>query len=295
MPRAGWVKPETDQRLSDHISIGVLTRVFPPDLVDRVVKEPDAPSSVNVSCPPASSSTTCWGSRSSVRAPTKRSCACWSRGCRGKGAGPRRGMCRPKRRCSRQGRGSVLSPLRPSIASARCRWPPSGPRDAFYKSWRLMSIDGTCLDVTDTAANEAAFGRPGSKRENSFGCLPPDPAGRPGRMRHPRHHRRRHRQVHRGRSAPGPRPARLLRPLHAGIWPTGTSSASICGKSAQETGADLLWRMKSNHVLPVERRFGDGSFLSSIYPSQKDRRHHTNGCGGARDRVPPRPGTGVRR
>ena len=39
MPRAGWVKPETDQRLSDHISIGVLTRVFPPDLVDRVIKE----------------------------------------------------------------------------------------------------------------------------------------------------------------------------------------------------------------------------------------------------------------
>lgn len=39
MPRAGWVKPETDQRLSDHISIGVLTGVFPPDVVDRVVKE----------------------------------------------------------------------------------------------------------------------------------------------------------------------------------------------------------------------------------------------------------------
>ena len=39
MPRAGWVKPETDQRLSDHISIGVLTRVFPPELVDRVVAE----------------------------------------------------------------------------------------------------------------------------------------------------------------------------------------------------------------------------------------------------------------
>ena len=38
MPRTGWVKPETDQRLSDHISIDVLTRVFPPDLVDRVVK-----------------------------------------------------------------------------------------------------------------------------------------------------------------------------------------------------------------------------------------------------------------
>ena len=48
-------------------------------------------------------------------------------------------------------------------------------------------------------------------------------------------------------------------------------------KKAQETGADLLWRTKSNHVLPVERRFPDGSFLSSIYPSTKDRRHGTDG------------------
>src|SRR5439155_17829129 len=39
MPRAGWVKPETDQRLSDHISLGVLTRVFSPELVDRIVAE----------------------------------------------------------------------------------------------------------------------------------------------------------------------------------------------------------------------------------------------------------------
>ena len=39
MPRAGWFKPETGQRLSDHISLGVLTRVFPPELVDRVVAE----------------------------------------------------------------------------------------------------------------------------------------------------------------------------------------------------------------------------------------------------------------
>lgn len=36
---AGWRKPETEQRLSDHISIRVLTRTYPPELVDRVVAE----------------------------------------------------------------------------------------------------------------------------------------------------------------------------------------------------------------------------------------------------------------
>ena len=39
MPRAGWVKPESDRRLSDLVSVGVLTRVFPPALVDEVIAE----------------------------------------------------------------------------------------------------------------------------------------------------------------------------------------------------------------------------------------------------------------
>ena len=37
MLRAGWRKPESDRRLSDLVSVGVLTRVFPPDLVDEVI------------------------------------------------------------------------------------------------------------------------------------------------------------------------------------------------------------------------------------------------------------------
>jgi hypothetical protein len=39
MPRGGWRKPESDRRLSDLVSVGVLTRVFPADLVDQVIEE----------------------------------------------------------------------------------------------------------------------------------------------------------------------------------------------------------------------------------------------------------------
>ena len=39
MPRAGQVKPQVVERLSDRIAIGVLTSTFPPELVDRVVAE----------------------------------------------------------------------------------------------------------------------------------------------------------------------------------------------------------------------------------------------------------------
>jgi hypothetical protein len=37
MPRAGQTKPPVMPRLSDRIAIGVLTRTFPPELVDRVL------------------------------------------------------------------------------------------------------------------------------------------------------------------------------------------------------------------------------------------------------------------
>ncbi|MCA1699109.1 MAG: IS630 family transposase, partial [Actinobacteria bacterium] len=43
---------------------------------------------------------------------------------------------------------------------------------AHYRDWRLVSIDGTCLDVADTPANEQAFGRPGSGRGEQRAAFP---------------------------------------------------------------------------------------------------------------------------
>jgi hypothetical protein len=43
------------------------------------------------------------------------------------------------------------------------------------------------------------------------------------------------------------------------------------------TGADLLWRVRGNLHLPRATVLADGSYLSVIYPSGKDRRHATYG------------------
>src|SRR5450756_1682864 len=48
-------------------------------------------------------------------------------------------------------------------------------------------------------------------------------------------------------------------------------------KKACATGADLLWRVKKNLRLPCEKRLSDGSYLSTIYRSDKDRRRGANG------------------
>jgi hypothetical protein len=40
-------------------------------------------------------------------------------------------------------------------------------RGAWSEQWRLISLDGSTLDVADTIENEEAFGRPGASRGSS--------------------------------------------------------------------------------------------------------------------------------
>jgi len=40
-------------------------------------------------------------------------------------------------------------------------------KGAWYRTWRLVSLDGSSLDVADTAENGASFGYPGASRGES--------------------------------------------------------------------------------------------------------------------------------
>jgi len=147
-------------------------------------------------------------------------------------------------------------------------------KGAWYRTWRLVSIDGSTLDVADTKENELAFGRPKASRgQSSF------PQIRIVSL------------VENGTHV-------LFGSRMAG-YDTGeiTLTEDVIGfltkgmlcladrnffgyklwKQAQETGADLLWRVKKNLKLPCLRRFRDGSYMSRIYASDKDRRHDKDG------------------
>ncbi|NIS79989.1 MAG: IS4 family transposase [Anaerolineales bacterium] len=147
-------------------------------------------------------------------------------------------------------------------------------KGAWYHRWRLVSLDGSTLDVADERVNEEVFGRPGASRGKSaypqirFVSL-----------------------VECG--------THVLFGTQMGDYPTGEITLAkgvlawlrpgmLCladrqffgfelWHQAQATGADLLWRIKKNLRLPCEQRLVDGSYLSRIYPSLKDRRHNTNG------------------
>jgi hypothetical protein len=147
-------------------------------------------------------------------------------------------------------------------------------KGAWYGAWRLVSLDGSTLDVADEKVNEDAFGRPGASRGSSaypqirFVSL-----------------------VENG--------THVLFGSQVDAYATGEITLaksvlpSLCKgmlcladrqffghelwKQARATGADLLWRVKKNMRLACEKRLPDGSYLSRIYPSERDGRHKTNG------------------
>jgi hypothetical protein len=147
-------------------------------------------------------------------------------------------------------------------------------KGAWYRDWRVVSLDGSTLDVADERANEEAFGRPGANRGQSaypqirFVSL-----------------------VENG--------THVLFGSQTGSWRTGELALAqgvlpwlgpdmLCladryffgfefWQQARATDAQLLWRIKTNLRLPCEKRLADGSYLSRIYPSHYDRQVNRKG------------------
>src|SRR6266702_5119634 len=147
-------------------------------------------------------------------------------------------------------------------------------KGAWYRQWRLMSLDGSTLDVADTVENEEAFGRPGASRGSSaypkirFVALLEN-------------------GTHVLWAAHMDRYATDELTLAESVIPS-LGKGMLCladrffpsyklWRMASRTGADLLWRTRSNARLEVEKRLRDGSYLSRIYASTSDRRNGRNG------------------
>ena len=147
-------------------------------------------------------------------------------------------------------------------------------RGAWYRSWLLVSLDGSTFDVADEKVNEDAFSRPGASRGASaypqirFVSL----------LENGTH-------VLFGSQMEGYRTGEIT--LAKAVLPR-LRKGMLCladrnffgfelWQLAQGTGADLLWRMKKNMRMACEKRLPDGSYLSRVYPSERDWRRQTNG------------------
>lgn len=147
-------------------------------------------------------------------------------------------------------------------------------RGAWYRQWRLMSLDGSTLDVADTADNDTTFGRPGSSRGTSaypkirFVALLENGTHVLYAARMDRY------AVSELSLAEAVVPA--LRPGMLCLADRGFTSGKFWQQAAQ-TGADLLWRIRLDVGLEVDQRLADGSYLSRLYADPADRRNRRDG------------------
>jgi len=164
-------------------------------------------------------------------------------------------------------------PLRRMVETAIVPIADRKSRGAWYRDWRLVSIDGTTLDLADTVANEEAFGRPGASRGKSA-----FPQLRMVSLVANGTHVLFGTEWGRYRTSENALAVGVLRHLEAGMLCLADRGffGYRAWKQAASRGADLLWRVKKNAILPCDRRLADGSYSSRIYASAKDRRHNRN-------------------
>lgn len=273
MPRSGWVKPVSDRRLSDLVSVGLLTRVFPAGVVDEVIADAGRTEQRNRSLPARvmayfsiGMALHSEGSYEDVFAQLTDGLS-WSSGWSQSWSPPSKSAIFQAR--SRLG----FEPMRDLFA--RVVRPLAGPETpgSWLAGRRLVAIDGTCLDLADTPVNVDFFGRPASSR---------------------------------GEHAAFPQ-ARLVALAECGthaildatIGPCSTSeielSRELAGRfkpgmlvladrgfygfrlwrQATTTGADLLWRVKTNLRPRYLETLTDGSWLARIVPTSGPNRATT--------------------
>ena len=147
-------------------------------------------------------------------------------------------------------------------------------KGAWYRQWRLVSLDGSTLDVADTAENDKAFGRPGSSRGSSA-----FPKIRFVALLENGTHVLWSAQVDQYATDELTLAEKVILALRKGMLCMADRffPGYKLWLAASKTGADLLWRTRQNARLDVEKRLPDGSYLSRIYASSADRRKKRNG------------------
>jgi hypothetical protein len=270
MPRAGWVKPVSERRLSDLVSVGLLTRVFPPELVDEVIAAAGRTEQRHRSLPARVMAYFSVGMALHSEGSYEDVLSLLTDGLSwASGDDP---VLLPSKSAIFQARARLgAEPVAALFARVACPLAEPDASGAWLAGRRLVAIDGTCLDVTDTAENAQWFGRPG---------------------------------VNKGEQAAFPQ-ARLVAVAecgsHAmfdavvGAYTTGENTLArvlidrlkpgmlvladrgFCGfplwNRAVATGADLLWRAMANMNPRYLETLSDGSWLAELRASGNAGRH----------------------
>jgi hypothetical protein len=235
-------------RVSDHISLGVIAKEFPLDRVRQVLaetgkaseRERDLPAHVMVYYAIALALYMTAGTREVLRCLLEG--LRWLWGAEAVKVAGRSGISQAR---TRLGEAPLCRLYEQVVHPVATR----ATKGAWYRRWRLVSVDGSCLDVADTEENRTAFERPGASRgESAFPQLRFVALVENGthvlfgaRL---------------GGFAEGE--TTLAREVLAALRPGMLCLADrqffghALWQEAAATGADLLWRVKRNLRLPRE-------------------------------------------
>jgi hypothetical protein len=137
--------------------------------------------------------------------------------------------------------------------------------EAFLAGRRVVAIDGTCLDVADTAENAAFFGRPGVNKGEQAAF----PQARVVALAECGSHAIFDAVVGAYTTAENTMARALIDRLQPGTLLL--ADRGFCGfplwSRAVSTGADLLWRAMDNMKPRYVETLADGSFLAELRPS----------------------------
>lgn len=260
---------EGGSRISDYITLGVVARVFPPERIEEILRKThkasirnrDLPAHVVIYYVIALALFTQASCREVLRCLLEGVQWLMGSGVQIKVAG-KSGISQARTRLGwepvQQLHDEVVRPVATETTLG-----------AWFRHWRLVSIDGSTLDIPDETDNEHTFGRPSASRgESAFPQI------------------------------------RFVSLVESGthvlfgnrMGPVTTSEVILAGevipfldkgmlciadrgfysfvlwRKALATGADLLWRMRSTNKFKREKEFEDGSFLTTIYEYGKNRR-----------------------
>ena len=273
MARMPAVRPQS-ARVTDQIHLGAIGKFFPPDVVEQVLTETERHSQRRRHLPAPVMVYYVIAMSLWMEVSCSEVLRCLLEGLSRIGLGVQRVRCTTRSAISMARDRLGAAPLRRLLETCVKPIATARTRGAWYRGWRVVSLDGSTLDVADTEANEATFGRPGVSRgdgafpklrfvslvENGTHVLFATAWG----------------AFREGEVSLAERVVAGLRPGMLCLADRGFFGFSLWTR-ALATGADLVWRTKKNLILPCEERLSDGSYLSQVFASPRDRRHRSGG------------------
>ncbi len=267
MPRSGWVKPVSDRRLSDLVSVGLLTRVFSPGVVDEVIAGAGRTEVRHRSLPARvmayfaiGMALYSDGSYEEVMSQLTDGLS-WA-------SGWQDSVVQPSKSAIFQARARLgFEPVEALFRRVAKPLGPAGMAGVWLAGRRMVAIDGTCVEVADTDENAEFFGRPGVSRGERAAF----PQARMVALAECGTHAIIDAQIGSYSTSEIELSKGLVDRFQPGMLVLADRGfyGFRLWQQAASTGADLLWRVKSTLRPHHLQTFDDGSWLAQIIPPKE--------------------------